>query len=88
MTVPVRELKAHLSQVLARAQAGEVIEVTSHKRAIARIVGIPPQASNGLRSLIAAGGLSWTGGKPKLARPKELGRRGSPVSTMVLEYRE
>ena len=87
VTITVRELKASLSQVLARAQAGDVIEVTSHKRPIARIVGIPAQAGVGLRGLLAAGGLSWTGGKPRFVRPKELGARGTPLSRMVLEDR-
>ena len=35
--VSVRELKTHLSEWLARAQAGEVVEVTSHRKPIARI---------------------------------------------------
>ncbi len=40
--VSVRELKAHLSEWLARAQAGEVVEVTSHRKPIARITAIKP----------------------------------------------
>ena len=47
MPIAVRELKASLSRVLLRAQAGEVIEVTSHNRPIARIVGIPPPVGDG-----------------------------------------
>jgi len=35
--VSVRDLKTHLSEWLARAQAGEVVEVTSHRKPIARI---------------------------------------------------
>lgn len=54
MQVAIRELKAGLSRILSRAQAGEVIEVTSHNKSIARIVGIPPTAGAGLRGLIAA----------------------------------
>ena len=88
MTIAIRELKAKLSQVLARAQAGEVIEVTSHKRPIARIVGIPAQAGVGLRGLIGDGALSWNGGKPRFARPKQLGSRATPVSRIVLEDRD
>jgi prevent-host-death family protein len=54
MPIAIRELKASLSRVLQRAQAGEIIEVTSHSKPIARIVGIPAHANEGLRGLIAA----------------------------------
>ena len=87
MPIAIRELKANLSRLLARAQQGEVIEVTSHNKPIARIVGIPPQAGAGLRQLIAAGTLSWRGGKPKLAPPMAVAARGAPVSRMVIEDR-
>jgi len=87
MPIAVRELKANLSRVLLRAQGGEVIEVTSHNKPIARIVGIPPNAGEGLRGLIAGGSLSWSGGKPQLETPADLRTPGTPVSRMVLEDR-
>ena len=40
MLVGIREFKSSLSRLLLRAQKGEVIEVTSHSKPIARIVGI------------------------------------------------
>ena len=85
--VAVRELKASLSRALRRAQEGEVIEVTSHNKAIARIVGIPPHADEGQRALIAAGSLSWSGGKPQLIPPLDLVGDGIPVSQMVIRDR-
>lgn len=87
MLVAVRELKASLSRVLSLAQGGEVIEVTSHSKPIARILGIPQQADVGLRHLMAVGTLSWRGGKPRFAPPVKLGRTGKPVSQMLLEDR-
>jgi len=87
MSVAIRELKAKLSSVLSRAQGGEIIEITSHNKPIARIVGIPPQAGEGLRGLIASGTLNWGGKKPRLAQPLEMAARGTPVSQMVLEDR-
>lgn len=87
MPVAVRELKASLSRVLARAQAGEVIEITSHNKPIARIVGIRPHAGEGMRVLIAGGALSWKGGKPYPAPALKLGADGTPVSRMVIEDR-
>jgi len=87
MLIAIRELKASLSRVLLRAQQGEVIEVTSHNKPIARIVGIPPNAGAGLRGLIARGTLSWSGGKPRLEPPEDLVTLGTPISRMVLEDR-
>ena len=93
MPIAIRELKASLSRVLQRAQAGEVIEVTSHNKPIARIariariVGIPAHADAELRGLIASGGLSWTGNKPRLQPPVELVAGGTAVSRMVLADR-
>ena len=41
MQVAIRDMKANLSRILSRARAGESIEVTSHHKPIARIIGIP-----------------------------------------------
>lgn len=87
MHVAVRELKSSLSRLLALAQSGEVIEVTSHNKPIARIIGIPPQADEGLRQLMASGALSWNGRKPELAPLLELAQGGTSLSQMVLEDR-
>lgn len=87
MSVAVRELKANLSRVLALAQHGEIIEITSHNKPIARIVGIPGHAGPGLRGLIASGAVCWSGGKPKPKSPVQMSAHGTPVSQMVLEDR-
>lgn len=87
MHVAIRELKAGLSRLLAQAQAGEVIEVTSHNRPVARIVGIPAQGEAGLRGLVAAGALAWNGRKPALQPPVALVAEATPVSRMVLDDR-
>ncbi len=87
MSVAVRELKASLSRVLSRAQHGEIIEVTSHNKPIARIIGIPERAEPGLRRLIADGAVSWSGGKPQYKLPVQMTAGGTSVSHMVLEDR-
>jgi prevent-host-death family protein len=87
MHVAVRELKSSLSRVLSLAQGGEVIEVTSHNKPIARILGIPPQAGEGLSRLMASGALSWSGVKPQFSLPVELASGGKSVSQMLLEDR-
>jgi prevent-host-death family protein len=91
MQVGVRELKARLSKILARAQAGEEIEVRSHSKPIARIVGIPPAGGHlpdGLRRLAAAGGLTLGNGeKLEDFEPIPLSPGGMAVSQMVIEDR-
>lgn len=86
MNVGIKELKEHLSEILARAREGEAVEVTSHRKPIARIVGIPSTPDSGLAAFAAAGGFSWTGGKPELKPPASLSP-GKPVSEVILEDR-
>ncbi len=71
--VSVRDLKTHLSEWLSRAQSGEVVEVTSHRKPIARITAIKSAASaitNPLQKSIDAGVISWNGQKPILPPPE------------------
>jgi prevent-host-death family protein len=53
MTVGIRELKAHLSEYVARAAAGEEIVVTDRGRPIARLV--PHRAESDVDRGIAEG---------------------------------
>ena len=87
MQVAVRDLKANLSRLLSRAQAGEAIEVTSHNKPIARIVGIPDHCDEGLRGLVASGAATWAGDKPTFAPPLTLAPGSTPISRLVLEDR-
>jgi prevent-host-death family protein len=88
--VSVRDLKAHLSEWLARAQSGEVVEVTSHRRPIARITAVKP-ADSGIRSRLQqamdAGLISWSGQKPNLPPPVKLRGRQKLLSDIVIEDR-
>ena len=86
MQVSMQEFKSHLSQYVGQAQSGELIELTSHRKVVARIVGVPPADSAGVARLLAAGAASWQGGKPAGAA-LELQAVGKPVSAMVLEDR-
>jgi prevent-host-death family protein len=89
--VSVRELKTHLSAWLARAQAGEVVEVTSHRRPIARITAVhQPDGSSPphpLQQAIEAGVISWSGKKPVLPPPVKLNDDGPLISDIVIEGR-
>ena len=88
--VSVRDLKTHLSEWLGRVQAGEVVEVTSHRRPIARITAMgdrTPVSSHPLQRAIDAGSVSWNGQKPTLPPPVPLRGKGKPLSDIVLADR-
>lgn len=87
MQVPIRELKSSLSHYLAQAQAGEVVEVTSHRKLVARIIGVPTSAASGLATLVASGAVQWNGKKPHFDVPLRLSAHAAPVSQMVMEDR-
>ena len=88
--VSVRDLKTHLSEWLARAQSGEVVEVTSHRKPIARITALNPAASassNPLQKAIDAGLISWNGKNPVIPPPVKLNDGGPLMSDIVIEDR-
>jgi len=74
----------------ARAQAGEVVEVTSHRKPIARITAVksPEQGSaDPLQAAIEAGVVSWNGQKPVFPPPIKLKGQGKLISDIVIEDR-
>jgi prevent-host-death family protein len=88
--VSVRDLKTHLSEWLARAQAGEVVEVTSHRKPIARITAVKSADSgitSPLQKAIDAGLISWSGQKPVFPPPIKLTGQGKLISAIVIEDR-
>lgn len=87
MRIAIHVLKASLSRYVAQARAGEVIEITSHDKPVARLIGVPPIAQDGLRRLIARGAAQWGGGKTALHHPMPMSGRGKSVSEIVLEDR-
>jgi prevent-host-death family protein len=86
MQVAMNVLKAGLSRFMAQARAGAVIEVTSHDKPIARIVGIPETPNAGIARLMAQGGAQWSGSQPALAHAVQL-NSGKPLSMIVIEDR-
>lgn len=88
--VSVREIKTHLSEWLGRVQAGEVVEVTSHRKPIARITAAKPAkptATTPLQKAIDAGPISWSGQKPVFPPPIKLRGKGKLVSEIMIEDR-
>ena len=86
MKVAMQEFTSHLAQYVRESQSGKMLELTSHRKVVARVIGVPQSDSTGVSRLLAAGIASWQGGKPKGAA---LGLRaeGKSVSAMVLEDR-
>lgn len=86
MQVSMHEFKSHLSSYVSQAQSGQLIELTSHRKVVARLVGVPSTDSVGVSCLLAAGIATWQGGKPVGAEFK-LQEQGKPVSVLALEDR-
>lgn len=86
MQVSMQEFKSHLAQYVRQAQSGLLVELTSHHKVVARIVGVPATGSTGVARLLAAGIATWQGGKPEGAMIT-LQQRGKTVSAMVMEDR-
>lgn len=86
MIVSIHEFKSNLSKYVGQAQSGELIELTSHRKVVARIVGVPPTDIIGVSRLLAAGIATWQGGRPTGA-VLNLQKRGKPISVLVMEDR-
>jgi len=54
-SVGIRALKQNASAVVARAAAGESIEITDRGRPVARLVPLPPPSDDPLQQLVDAG---------------------------------
>lgn len=61
MQASIRELKAHLSEYIRQAAAGEIVTINIHNRPAAQIVPIKRQTT--LDELATHHGISWNGGK-------------------------
>jgi prevent-host-death family protein len=86
MRIAMHEFKSGLSRYIAQARAGEVIEVTSHDKPVARLIGIPATHHDGVARLLASGRAQWAGGKPATGQAITLGP-GRLLSDIVQEDR-
>lgn len=87
MRVAIHELKAGLSRLVAQAHAGATIEITSHDKPVARLVGVPALAADGVARMLADGAASWRGAKPAFAAPIKLPPHATSFSDMLIEDR-
>jgi len=84
-SVGIRQLKAHLSEYVRRAEAGETVMVTDRGREVARLA--PPRKNEGLRELMAKGIVRGSGGKMDLSDIEPVDLPGEPLTEAVLEQR-
>lgn len=91
MTIGVRDLKANLSRLLKRVQAGATLTVTDRGRAIATIrpIDAPKVNLSWVHEMVGQGKADWSGGKPRGLMPRiKLRGRGKSVSEMLIEDRQ
>ena len=86
MPVSVREFKANLSRYLSEARAGHTVEISSHRRVIARVSGVPNDSDSGAQRLVALGAARWEGGKPE-GDEIRLQEGGQYTSEIVVDLR-
>lgn len=86
MQVSVHQLKNHLSQYLQRVKKGELIIITSHHKAIAKLISIPQEIGEEANALLQLDGVTWNGKKPEggKKRPKITGKT---VADYIIEDR-
>lgn len=82
--VGLKELKAHLSEYVAKCRDGEHVIITDRGREVAELTPLSP-ARTAMNALRDAGRVKWNGGKPKGLRGYSV--RGKPISETVLEDR-
>ena len=86
--VGVRELKARLSEYLNEVREGDVIEVTSRGKTIARILPSAGKIKSDPMELVREGIANWNG-KRIPARMPEFGfKDGTLASDLILENRD
>jgi prevent-host-death family protein len=86
MKVSMRELKSHLAFYIEQARAGQPVEVTSHRKVVARLSGVRAADDSAVSRLLASGAAVWQGGKPAGAALK-LKTKGMLVSQIGLDDR-
>ena len=87
--VAVRHLKARLSEYLEQVSSGDIVEVTSRGKLIARIV---PAGAESVQKdpmdLVKEGFANWNGKKVPSGKPRIRFKDGSLASDLVLKNRE
>lgn len=86
--VGVRELKARLSEYLKQVADGNVIEVTSRGKPVARILPTGRKKKSDAMDLVREGVANWNGKRIRVKMPAFRLKGGKLASDLVLENRE
>jgi prevent-host-death family protein len=86
-TIGIRDLKAHLSAYLEKAQKGHTVIITSHGKPVAQLTPISDDLMGRVKALQAAGLISWSGKKVKPGNPVAVNKSDKLVSDVILEMR-
>lgn len=87
-TIGIRDLKAHLSSYLEKAQKGHTIIITSRGKPIARLTPTHEELLDRVKALQDAGLIAWSGKKPSVKKPKVINTSGVLLSDLVVEMRQ
>jgi prevent-host-death family protein len=87
LRVGVRDFKARMSYYLGKAKKGQIINVTSHGKSVARI--FPPEITleERVKALQQAGIINWSGQKLPRRKPVAINRGKKLASEIVVEMR-
>lgn len=87
-TIGIRDLKAHLSSYLEKAQQGHTIIITSHGKPIAQLTPTREELMDRVKALQEAGLIAWSGKKPSVKKPKVINTSDVLLSDLVVEMRQ
>ena len=87
-TIGIRDLKAHLSSYLEKAQKGHTIIITSHGKPIAQLTPTREELMDRVKALQAAGLIAWNGKKPSVKKPRVINTSDVLLSDLVVEMRQ
>jgi antitoxin (DNA-binding transcriptional repressor) of toxin-antitoxin stability system len=85
--VSIQEFKLHLAKYVNLVRLGQVVTLTAHRKAVARLSGIPATEHDGIAKLVTTGQTAWSSGKKPKGASLHLTTGGSSLAEMILEDR-
>ena len=86
--IGTRELKNHLSEILRKVKAGEMVIITERGKPVGQITSLQPDPAGRLQQLVEAGIVEWNGQRITPYQPKATNRGKGLLSNLVAEDRE
>jgi prevent-host-death family protein len=85
--IGTRELKNHLSEVLRRVKAGEMVIITERGKPVGQITPLEPDPTKYMKKLVEAGIVEWNGQAVPAYQPKAVNKGQGLLSDLVSEDR-